>query len=188
MLFRSRAKAHNNSGPACTASSIQTVATITAGSAVPSSASPDKFGAVPPERNARAPQTTGDLSADRLSPVSSNAAGSQAATTVATSATPPAKAHQNSGPVDATGSFPPVVTITAGSAVPFSASPDKFPAVSVASISLHSKGGVSSMPPAEASENIPLDTSHLLALTQEGPLITAVSNREHVELGHAATR
>jgi hypothetical protein len=57
------------------------------------------------------------------------------ATTVASSATPPAKADKNSDPVNATGSLQPVATITAGSAVPFSASSEKFPAVSVASIS-----------------------------------------------------
>jgi hypothetical protein len=71
------------------------------------------------------------------------------------SASPPAKAHENSGAVGATGSLQPVATITAGSAVPFSASPDKFPAVPVASI------------------NFAADLS--------------VSNREHVELEHAAT-
>ena len=150
------AAAHKNSVPPSATGGVSPVASITAGSAVPSSASPDKFGAVPPERNARAPQTTGDLSADRLSPVSSNAAGSQAATTVATSATPPAKAHKNSAAVDATGSLRPVATITVGSAVPLCSSPDKFPAVRIASIDFAPD------PP--------------------------VSNREHVELEHAATR
>jgi hypothetical protein len=56
-------------------------------------------------------------------------------TFTAHSAVPPAKADKNSDPVNATGSFQHVATITAGSAVPFSASPDKFPAVPVASIS-----------------------------------------------------
>jgi hypothetical protein len=108
-------------------------------SAAPLGVSPDKFGAVPPERNARAPQTTGGLSADRLSPESSNAAdASPAATSDAQFPEPSAKANKNSDPVNATGSFSPVVTITAGSAVPFSASPDKFPAVPVASINLAS--------------------------------------------------
>ncbi len=46
----------------------------------------------------------------------------------------PAQAHKNSDPVNATGSLQPVATITAGSAVPFGASPNKFPAVPVASI------------------------------------------------------
>jgi hypothetical protein len=54
-----------------------------------------------------------------------------------------------------TGSSSPVATITAGYAVPFSASPEKFPAVAVASI------------------GCPSDPS--------------ISNREHVELEHAAT-
>ena len=56
-------------------------------------------------------------------------------TSAANSAAPPAKAHKNSAPITATGSsLQPVATITAGSAVPFGASPDKFPAVPVASI------------------------------------------------------
>ncbi|MGD0402955.1 MAG: hypothetical protein ABSB66_07140 [Candidatus Acidiferrales bacterium] len=53
-------------------------------------------------------------------------------------AAPQAQAHKNSDPVNATGSLQPVATITAGSAVPFSASPDKFPAVPVASINFAS--------------------------------------------------
>ena len=90
-------------------------------------------------------------------------------TTVATSATPPVQAYKNSSAVGSTGSFQPVATITAGSVypewpaglsskgeVPFCASPDKFPAVPVASI------------------NFAADRS--------------ISNREHVELEHAATR
>jgi hypothetical protein len=67
----------------------------------------------------------------------------------------PATAHKNSGAIDSTGRLQPVVTITAGCAVPFSASPNKFPAVPVASINLAS--------------DLP------------------ISNREHVELEHAAT-
>jgi len=113
-------------------------ATFSAQSAEPTGASPEKFGAVTPERNARAPQTTGCLSADRLSPLPSNAAGSQAATFAAHSAAPPAKANKNSDPVNATGCRQPVATITAGCAVPFGASPEKFPAVSVATINLAS--------------------------------------------------
>jgi hypothetical protein len=113
-------------------------ATSSAQFAEPAGESQDKFGAVQPERITRAPQTTGGLSADRLSPLSSNAAGSQAATSAAQFAAPPAQAHKSSDPVNATGSLPPVVTITAGSAVPFSASQDKFPAVPVASINFAS--------------------------------------------------
>jgi hypothetical protein len=56
-------------------------------------------------------------------------------TFTAQSAEPPAKAHKNSGAVDSTGVLQPVATITAGCAVPFGASPEKFPAVPVASIS-----------------------------------------------------
>jgi hypothetical protein len=44
---------------------------------------------------------------------------------------------------ETTGSLPPVATITAGSAVPFSASPEKFPAVPVASISCASDLSIS---------------------------------------------
>jgi hypothetical protein len=50
----------------------------------------------------------------------------------------PATVHKNSGAIDSTGGFRPVVTITAGSAVPFSASSNKFPAVPVASLNLAS--------------------------------------------------
>jgi hypothetical protein len=57
---------------------------------------------------------------------------------VAHSAVPPAQAQKTSDPVNATGRFSPVATITAGSAVPFGASPDKFTAVPVASINLAS--------------------------------------------------
>jgi hypothetical protein len=157
--------------------------------AAPLGVSPDKFGAVRPERNARAPQTTGGSPLDRPSPLSSNAAGSQAATSdahsaaptsaspekfpavsgsqkidgppsadsfTAHSAVPPAQAQKNSDPVNATGRLQPVATITAGCAVPFGASPDKFPAVPVASINF--------------AADLP------------------ISNREHVELEHAATR
>jgi hypothetical protein len=67
----------------------------------------------------------------------------------------PAKAHKNSDPVRTTVSFRPVATITAGSAVPFGVSQDKFPSVPVVSINLAS--------------DLP------------------VSNREHLELEHAAT-
>jgi len=56
-------------------------------------------------------------------------------TFTAQSAVPRAQADKNSDPVSTTGRLQPVATITAGSAVPFSASPDKFPAVPVASIS-----------------------------------------------------
>jgi hypothetical protein len=77
-------------------------------------------------------------------------------TSAASSAAPQAQAHKNSAPVTATGSLQPVATITAGSAVPFGASPNKFPAVPVASINFAS--------------DLP------------------ISNREHVELEHAATR
>jgi hypothetical protein len=89
-------------------------------------------------------------------------------TSAANSAAPQAQAHKNSAPVNAIGSFQPVATITAGSVypewpagltskgeVPFGASPDKFPAVPVASI------------------NFAADLT--------------ISNREHVELEHAAT-
>jgi hypothetical protein len=138
-------------------------ATSSASFAEPTGGSQDKFGVVRPERNARARQTTGGSPPDRLSPRSSNAAGSQAATSDAHSTEPPAKAHKNSDPVNATGSLQPVATtcpeeprrVTAGCAVPFSASPDKFPAVPVASINF-------------ASE-------------------LPISNREHVELEHVAT-
>jgi len=57
------------------------------------------------------------------------------ATSATHSAAPPAQAHKNSDPVRTTGSLQPVATVTVGSAVPFGASPDKFPAVPVASIS-----------------------------------------------------
>ena len=77
-------------------------------------------------------------------------------TSAANSAAPPAQAHKNSDPVNATGSLQPVAAITAGSAVPFGASQGKFPVVPVASI------------------NFAADPS--------------ISNREHVELEHAATR
>jgi hypothetical protein len=90
-------------------------------------------------------------------------------TSAANSAAPPAQAHKNSDPVNATGSLQPVATITAGSVypewpagltskgeVPFGASQGKFPVVPVASI------------------NFAADPS--------------ISNREHVELEHAATR
>jgi hypothetical protein len=76
-------------------------------------------------------------------------------TFTAPSAVPPAQADKNSDPVSTTGRLQPVVTITAGHAVPFSASSEKFPAVPVTSIS--------------CASNLP------------------ISNREHVELEHAAT-
>jgi hypothetical protein len=102
-------------------------------------------------------QTEGAQSAPaaRPSPLSSNAAGSQAATIAAPSAAPHAQAHKNSVPVQMTGSLQPVATITAGCAVPFGASPEKFPAVPVASINFAPN--------------------------------RSISNREHVELEHAAT-
>ncbi|MGB8521785.1 MAG: hypothetical protein WCD43_02370, partial [Candidatus Acidiferrales bacterium] len=56
-------------------------------------------------------------------------------TSAAHSAAPSAEARKNSDPVNATGGLQPVATITAGCAVPFGASSEKFPAVSVASIS-----------------------------------------------------
>jgi hypothetical protein len=90
-------------------------------------------------------------------------------TSAANSAAPPAQAHKNFDPVNATDSLQPVATITAGSVypewpaglsskgeVPFGASPDKFPVVPVASINF--------------AADLP------------------ISNREHVELEHAATR
>jgi hypothetical protein len=153
---------HANADPASTPAPVpakdglSSPATSAARSAAPLGVSPDKFGAVQPERNARALQTTGGLSTDRLSPISSNAAdASPAATFSARLAEPLATAHKNSGAVASTSSFPPVATITAGSAVPFGASQDKFPAVTVASIS--------------CASDLP------------------ISNREHVELEHAAT-
>jgi hypothetical protein len=119
-------------------------------------------------RHAQAQSEASPQPADQLSSLPSSAAGSQAATTAAHSAAPQAQAHKNSAPVNAAGSLQPVATITAGSVypewpagltskgeVPFGASPDKFPAVPVASI------------------NFAADLS--------------ISNREHVELEHAAT-
>ena len=128
---------------------------FTATSAAPTGASPEKFGLVPSEREARASQAAGGSPPDRSSPLSSNAAGSPAATSGAQSAAPLAQAPENSDPVRVTGRSQPVATITAGCAVPFGASPEKFPAVPVASIKL-----ATSRP---------------------------ISNREHVELEHAAT-
>jgi hypothetical protein len=140
-----------------TTDGLPSSATFSAQSTEPTGASRDKFGSVPPERNARAPHTSGGSPFDRLAPLSSNAAdASPAATFAANSAAPPAQAHKNSGSLDSTRRFQRVATITAGSAVPFGASPDKFPAVPVASI------------------NFALDLP--------------ISNREHVELEHAATR
>jgi hypothetical protein len=127
--------------------------------------SQDKFGALQPGRSARAPQTAGGSPPDRLSPASSNAADASPAATAcpeesrrvdAQLAEPLAQAHKNSGRIGSTGSLSPVVTITAGHAVPFGASQDKFPAVPVASINFAS--------------DLP------------------ISNREHVELEHVATR
>ena len=128
---------------------------VSAQSTEPTGASRDKFGSVPPERNARATQTTGGSPPDRLAPLSSNAADFQAATNAAQFAASPAQAHKNSGSLDSTRRFQRVATITAGSAVPQCASPEKFPAVPVASINFASD------PP--------------------------ISNREHLELEHAAT-
>jgi hypothetical protein len=64
-------------------------------------------------------------------------------TFTASSAVPPAQADKNSDPVSTTGRLQPVVTITAGHAVPFSASSEKFPAVPVASISCASNLSIS---------------------------------------------
>jgi hypothetical protein len=146
-----QARAQINSVPDRATGRLQPVATFTAPSAAPLGVSPDKFGSVQPDRSARTPQTTGGLPPDRLSPLPSNAAGSQAATAcpeesrraAAHSAAPPAKANKNSDPVNATVCRQPVATITAGCAVPFGASPEKFPAVSVATINLASELPVS---------------------------------------------
>ena len=95
--------------------------------------------------------TTAEGSAPAPVPGVSNAAGSQAATSDAHSVEPPAIAHKNSDSVNATGSLQPVATITAGCAVPFSASPDKFPAVPVASINFASE------PPISNREHVELE-------------------------------
>jgi hypothetical protein len=89
------------------------------------------------------------------------------------------------GNVDAaskkTGSSPPVATIIAGSAMPFGESPEKFPAVPVASITLDTEGAAhSAAPPPKAPGNFSPATNHW-------PLATEIPNREHVELEHAPT-
>jgi hypothetical protein len=113
--------------------------TVAAVSAAPFGASPEKFPAVP------------------VAPISlhSKDGAPSAPTAAANSAAPPAQADKNSGSVDSTRRLQRVATITAGSAVPFSASEDKFPAVPIASINF--------------APDLP------------------ISNREHVELEHAAT-
>src|SRR5271154_5669750 len=45
----------------------------------------------------------------------------------------------------------------------------------------------SAAPQAYVQKDSPLVTNHSLALTQEGPLATAFSNREPLELEHAST-
>jgi hypothetical protein len=172
------AQAHKNSGSVDSTRRLQRVATITAGSAVPFSASEDKFPAVPvasmglrskdgvlltptSAAHSAAPPAQAHNNSDPVSATgarsssASNAAGPQAATFSAQSAEPRAKAHNNSGPACTASSIQTVATITAGSAVPFGASSEKFPAVPVASVKI-----ATSRP---------------------------ISNREHVELEHAAT-
>jgi hypothetical protein len=90
-------------------------------------------------------------------------------TTVATSATPPAQAHKNSSAVGSTGSFQPVATITAGSVYP------EWPA------GLTSKGEV---PFSASQDKFPAGPIASINFASDLP----ISNREHVELEHAATR
>ena len=77
-------------------------------------------------------------SAASPAPVATKDALPSSSTSAAPSAAPQAQAHKHSGLADATDGFQPVATITAGSSVPFSASQDKFPAVTVASINIAS--------------------------------------------------
>jgi hypothetical protein len=90
-------------------------------------------------------------------------------TTVATSATPPAQAHKKSSAVGSTGSFQPVATITAGSVYP------EWPA------GLTSKGEV---PFGASQDKFPAVPVASINFASDLP----ISNREHVELEHAATR
>jgi hypothetical protein len=75
-----------------------------------------------------------DAPAQCASPLEKKHGPASADSVTAVSAVPPAQANKNSAPANATGSVSPVATITAGRAVPFGESPDKFPAVPVASI------------------------------------------------------
>jgi hypothetical protein len=90
-------------------------------------------------------------------------------TSAANSAAPPAQAHKNSDAVNATSSLRPVATITAGSVYP------------EWTAGLTSKGEV---PFGASPDKFPVVPVASINFASDLP----ISNREHVELEHAATR
>jgi hypothetical protein len=123
-------------------------------------------------RHAQAQSEASPRPTDHLSSLPSSAAGSQAATTAAHSAAPDAKcAGKLPGSLmfDATGSLQPVATITAGSVYP------------EWSAGLTSKGEV---PFGASPDKFPVVPVASINFASDLP----ISNREHVELEHAATR